>query len=63
MMCLSLNSEDRSTIRQVKTRLETMQTVASNTPMEQNNVNVDDENFSRRYSTEEECMSSMGLPR
>ena len=32
VMCLSLNSEDRSTVRQVETRHEAMQTVASNTP-------------------------------
>uniref|UniRef100_A0ACD5Y989 Uncharacterized protein n=1 Tax=Avena sativa TaxID=4498 RepID=A0ACD5Y989_AVESA len=63
VMCLSLRGEDRPTMRQVETRLEAMQTVANNTGMEQNNVNVDDGNFSRRYSMETECMSSMGLPR
>jgi serine/threonine protein kinase len=63
VMCLSLKGEDRPTMRQVETRLESMQSLANNTPVEQNNVNVDDDNFSRRYSMEEECMSSMGLPR
>uniref|UniRef100_A0ACD6AMH0 Uncharacterized protein n=1 Tax=Avena sativa TaxID=4498 RepID=A0ACD6AMH0_AVESA len=63
VMCLSLKGEDRPTMRQVETRLEAMQTEANDTPMEQNNANVDDDNFSRRYSMEIECMSSMGLPR
>ncbi|KAM0830716.1 hypothetical protein ACQ4PT_066040 [Festuca glaucescens] len=63
VMCLSLKGEDRPTMRQVETRLEAMQTVANNAPLEQNNVNVDDDNFSRHYSMEEECMSSMDFPR
>ncbi|XBI09310.1 hypothetical protein VPH35_136894 [Triticum aestivum] len=63
LMCLSLKGEDRPTMRQVETKLEVMQTVENNTPMEQNNANADDDNFSRRYSMEEECMSSMSLPR
>ncbi|KAF7101110.1 hypothetical protein CFC21_102506 [Triticum aestivum] len=49
--------------QQVETKLEVMQTVENNTPMEQNNANADDDNFSRRYSMEQECMSSMSLPR
>lgn len=63
VMCLSLNGEDRPTMRQVETKLEAMQTVEDNTPVGQNNANADDDNFSRRYSMEEEFMSSMSLPR
>lgn len=63
LRCLSLKGEDRPTIRQVETKLEVMQTVENNTPMEQNNANADDDGFSRQYSMEEEGMSSMTLPR
>ncbi|XP_044354226.1 wall-associated receptor kinase-like 8 [Triticum aestivum] len=63
LMCLSLKGEDRPTMRQVETKLEVIQTVERNTPVEQTNANADDDNFSRRYSMEEECMSSMSFPR
>ncbi|TVU02091.1 hypothetical protein EJB05_52457, partial [Eragrostis curvula] len=79
VMCLSLHSEDRPTMRQVETRLEALQSglhgVETNTagtdggmPMLDNpsfeQNNVNArENLSRRRSMEEEFLCSMSLPR